>query len=104
VFSAAAQLTSPVTVMKEKHVRMKLSAAALSSETNDGGSGGRRSLTHKAVGWRLAERFAKENLLPGDQMQTAFTLDHNEHPDFGGIELSLKDFKSAAAVLSPLRG
>jgi hypothetical protein len=49
------------------------------------------------VGWRLAERVAKENLLPGDQMEIAFTLDHNEHPEFGGIELSLKDFKNSSA-------
>jgi len=50
------------------------------------------------VGWRLAERVAKEKLLPGDQMEVAFTLDHNEHPEFGGIELSLRDFKSAARL------
>ena len=90
VFLASARLTSPVTVMKEKHVRMKLAAG-------DGGNGWRRTLSHKAVGWRMAERLAKENLLPGDEIEVAFTLDRNEHPDFGGIELSLKDFKSAAA-------
>jgi single-stranded-DNA-specific exonuclease len=100
VFSATVRLASPVKVMKEKHVRMNLAvgAALSASEPNDSGNGWRRSLTHKAVGWRLAERFAKANLLPGDQMQVAFTLDHNEHPDFGGIELSLRDFKTAAVV------
>jgi hypothetical protein len=30
-------------------------------------------------------------------MEIAFTLDHNEHPEFGGIELSLKDFKNSSA-------
>jgi len=44
----------------------------------------------------MAERVAKANLLPGDQMEIAFTLDHNEHPEFGGIELSLKDFRSSS--------
>jgi hypothetical protein len=48
----------------------------------------------------LAERVAKENLLPGDQMEIAFTLDQNEHPEFGGIELSLRDFKTAAAQVA----
>jgi len=99
VFSADARLTSPVKIMKEKHVRMKLAPAAMLSanSTNDAGHGWRRSISHNAVGWRLAERVAKEKLLPGDQMEVAFTLDHNEHPEFGGIELSLRDFKSAAA-------
>jgi len=98
VFSAAARLTSPVKVMKEKHVRMKLAPVAVSvaSTADDTGNGWRRSLSHKAVGWRLAERVARENLLPGDQMEIAFTLDHNEHPEFGGIELSLRDFKTAS--------
>lgn len=106
VFSAPVRLTSPVKIMKEKHVRMNLApgAASVATAPDDAGNGSRRSLTHKAVGWRLAERFATENLLAGDQFEIAFTLDHNEHPDFGGIELSLKDLKTEAAVLSPLRG
>ena len=103
VFSASARLTSPVKVMKEKHVRMNLApGGALAA--GDAGNGWRRTVSHKAVGWRLAERVANENLLPGDQIEVAFTLERNEHPEFGGIELSLKDFKSGAAALSPLRG
>ena len=100
VFSAAVRLTSPVKVLKEKHVRLKLAPGAMlsASATNDAADGWRRSLTHNAVGWRLAERVAQEKLLPGDQMEVAFTLDHNDHPDFGGIELSLRDFKSAAGL------
>jgi hypothetical protein len=27
-------------------------------------------------------------------LDIAFTLDQNDHPDFGGLELSLRDFKS----------
>ena len=103
VFSASARLTSPVKVMKEKHVRMNLApGGALAA--GDAGNGWRRTVSHKAVGWRLAERVANENLLPGDQIEVAFTLERNEHREFGGIELSLKDFKSGAAALSPLRG
>ena len=100
VFSAGVRLTSPVRLLKEKHVRLKLSpGATLSpSSTNDIVNGWRRSLTHNAVGWRLAERVAQEKLLPGDQFEVAFTLDRNDHPEFGGIELSLRDFKSAARL------
>ena len=94
VFSANVRLTSPVKIMKEKHVRMNLAPGA--ALAGDAGDGWRRTVSHKAVGWRLAERMAKESLLPGDQMDVAFTLDQNEHPEFGGIELSLRDFKRDA--------
>jgi hypothetical protein len=30
-------------------------------------------------------------------LDVAFTLDQNEHAEFGGIELSLRDFKTRAA-------
>jgi hypothetical protein len=52
---------------------------------------------HNAVGWRLAERVAEAKLLAGDMLDVAFTLDQNEHAEFGGIELSLRDFKTRAA-------
>ena len=38
-------------------------------------------------------------LLPGDTIQVAFTLDHNDHPEFGGIELNLRDFRSGTEVV-----
>jgi hypothetical protein len=34
-------------------------------------------------------------LLAGDAIDIAFTIGHNDHPDFGGLELSLRDFKTA---------
>ena len=62
----------------------------------------RRALTYKAMGWRLAEKVNDSKLLAGDRLDIAFTLDHNEHPEFGGIELSLRDFKAAAYSPSAL--
>ena len=50
-------------------------------------------MTYNALGWRMAERIQQAQLLPGDALDIAFTLDHNDHPDFGGLELSLRDFK-----------
>jgi hypothetical protein len=44
----------------------------------------------------MAERWEKEQLLPGDSLDIAFTLDHNDHPDFGGLELTLKDFRAVS--------
>jgi hypothetical protein len=33
-------------------------------------------------------------LLAGDVIDVAFTIGHNDHPEFGGLELSLRDFKA----------
>jgi single-stranded-DNA-specific exonuclease len=85
-----ARLTAPFKVLKEKHVRMKLASGQSVTVSN----GWRRSLTYNAMGWRLAERAQQEKLLPGDLLDIAFNLGYNEHPDFGGLELSLRDFKS----------
>jgi len=97
VFCAnAVRLTASPKILKDKHIRLKLSPSA----TNGTGNGWRRSLTHNAVGWRLAERVAQDKLLPGDLLDIAYTLDHNEHPEFGGIELSLRDFKAKVVAQS----
>jgi single-stranded-DNA-specific exonuclease len=46
-----------------------------------------------ALGWHMAERLAQSPLLAGDAIDIAFTIGHNDHPDFGGLELTLRDFK-----------
>ena len=47
-----------------------------------------------ALGWRMAERLQQSPLLAGDSIDIAFTIGHNDHPDFGGLELTLQDLKS----------
>jgi single-stranded-DNA-specific exonuclease len=47
-----------------------------------------------ALGWHMAERLQISPLLAGDAIDIAFTIGHNDHPDFGGLELSLRDFKT----------
>jgi single-stranded-DNA-specific exonuclease len=91
VFFASARVVAPPKILKEKHVRLKLAPGQQSSPE----TGWRRSITHNAVGWRLAERVQQEKILPGDLLDLAFTLDENEHPEFGGIELSIRDFKAS---------
>ena len=39
----------------------------------------------------MAERFQREQILAGDMLDVAFTLEHNDHPEFGGLELRLCD-------------
>ena len=86
-FANASRVVASPKTLKEKHVRMKLAPAVGSA------SGWRRSLTHNAVGWRMAERVAEAKLLPGDLLDVAFSLEASEHPEFGGIELWLRDFR-----------
>jgi single-stranded-DNA-specific exonuclease len=90
-------------VIREKHVKLKLSAQdeavgeagvlpRVHAQSSD--RGWRKSIVHDALGWRMAERIQQAELLPGDALDIAFTLDHNDHPEFGGLELSLRDFRT----------
>jgi len=52
----------------------------------------RRAITFDALGWHMAERCQQAGLLPGDALDIAFTIENNDHPEYGGLELSLRDF------------
>jgi hypothetical protein len=52
------------------------------------------NITFDALGWHMAERLAQTPLLAGDSIDIAFTIGHNDHPEHGGLELSLRDFKT----------
>jgi single-stranded-DNA-specific exonuclease len=86
VFAAfGARLLGAPRVFKEKHVKLKFAAM-------------KNGVVHTAVGWRMAETFQQAQCLAGDVLDIAFTLDHNDHPDFGGLELTLKDCRRAEAA------
>ena len=114
------RLVAPPRVMKEKHIKLKLAAAPSEdskSELSDaailstprchpdaaavhwreinasGEDRWRRSIVFDALGWHMAERVQQAELLPGDTLDIAFSLDCNHHPEFGGLQLSLRDFK-----------
>jgi single-stranded-DNA-specific exonuclease len=55
------------------------------------------NVTFDALGWHMAERVAQTPLLAGDSVDIAFTIGHNDHPEYGGLELSLRDFRIPAA-------
>jgi len=96
VFSATrTRLMAPPRVLKEKHVKLKLSPT---ENREQGTENCRRSLALNAMGWRMAGRINQEQILHGDELDIAFTISHNDHPDFGGLELSLRDFKRVQAV------
>jgi len=52
-----------------------------------------------ALGWHMAERLQQSPLLAGDAIDIAFTIGHNDHPDFGGLELTLRDFRTRPATV-----
>ena len=118
VFAARdVRLTAPPQVMKDKHIKLRLApavsdhgadeelneiaravmprchpdSAALPKQVRNW----RKAISYNALGWHMAERFLQARCLPGDTLDIAFTVGQNDHPDFGGIELSLRDFKLA---------
>jgi single-stranded-DNA-specific exonuclease len=54
------------------------------------------NITFDALGWHMAERLQQTPLLAGDAIDVSFTIGHNDHPEYGGLELSLRDFKIPA--------
>jgi single-stranded-DNA-specific exonuclease len=92
IFSACGvNITLPPKIVKEKHLKVRLSQNG-------------RGRSWQAMGWRMAERVAADPLVVGDALDVAFTLDHNDHPDFGGLELRLCDFCRAVANEPPAVG
>jgi hypothetical protein len=53
----------------------------------------RKNVTFDALGWHMAERLQASNLLAGDTVDVAFTVGYNDHPEYGGLELLLRDLK-----------
>ncbi len=51
----------------------------------------RRNLTFNAMGWGLKESCDQLQLLTGDRLDIAYSLSMNDHPEFGGLELTLQD-------------
>jgi single-stranded-DNA-specific exonuclease len=91
------RLVAPPRVLKEKHVKLKLAVA----ENRELATGSwRNKITFDALGWNLAERCQQAALRPGDRLDIAFTIDNNDHPEYGGLELSIRDFKSQAKATS----
>jgi hypothetical protein len=52
----------------------------------------------------MAGRLQAETYHPGDQLDLVFTVGLNLHPDFGGLELNLEDFRRSAAEVSAVSG
>jgi single-stranded-DNA-specific exonuclease len=115
VFSArGVRLTASPRILKEKHVKLRLSchadselkkeavlamprchpdAAALRRDDRPKAESWKRSVTYDALGWHMAEAVQQAKLLPGDVIDIAFSLESNDRDEYGGLELSLRDFR-----------
>jgi single-stranded-DNA-specific exonuclease len=97
--SAAAILTIPSCHPDGAAIRREEKAAAVAEGYPIGGPLRtvnrelRSKITFDALGWHMAERIAQNPLLAGDSLDVAFTIGHNDHPEYGGLELSLRDFQ-----------
>lgn len=89
--SRGVSLLVPPRIIKEKHIKLRV---------NQKRPDVKNSLTYEAVGWRMAQRLQAEPLEPGEQLDLAYTVTMNRHPDFGGLELSLEDFKRPVMAVS----
>ena len=138
VFAArAVRLMASPRVMKDKHVKLRLSAAVasltrildgpdvniLTSPRCDPDSAAlrrsdvrqstdnrqatdakwRSAITFDALGWHMAERCQQAGLLPGDHLDIAFTIGNNDHPEYGGLELTLRDFERPGQKAEQIR-
>jgi single-stranded-DNA-specific exonuclease len=89
VFAATGvNLLLPPRLIKEKHIKLRVKQTR---------ADGKNSFSYEAMGWRMAERAVQEGLAPGDKLDLAFKLTMNEHPEYGGLELGLEDFRRSAS-------
>jgi single-stranded-DNA-specific exonuclease len=98
--TTAAVLATPRCYPDGAAIRRTEKAAAIAARVSSSGLENRelksdlaRKITFDALGWHMAERLAQTPLLAGDTIDIAFTIGHNDHPEYGGLELSLRDFK-----------
>jgi single-stranded-DNA-specific exonuclease len=119
VFAArAVRLMAPPQAVKDKHVRLRVAAGvngaarqdftprchpdAAAIPKRDGDGTGQspvttqpassfRGMGFRAMGWGMKECCERLQLLAGDHLDIAYSLGMNDHPEFGGLELTLRD-------------
>jgi single-stranded-DNA-specific exonuclease len=90
--SSSVSLLMPPRILKEKHIKLRVSQRTPNAKA---------SFNYEAVGWRMADRVQAEVFQAGDSLDVAYKIGLNFHPEFGGLELTLEDFrKSVSATVS----
>ena len=91
--SPAAVLATPRCHPDGAAIRRSERDAARASMSDRERTDFRSKITFDALGWHMADRIQKDGLLAGDSIDIAFTIGKNDHPEYGGLELSLRDFR-----------
>ena len=82
------QVDAPPRTMKEKHVRLRVAQVGANAQKS----------VFSALGWDWATRVAAMGLDEGAVIDIAYKLRHNEHPEYGGLELEIVDLRKSAMV------
>jgi len=78
------QLSAPVRLMKEKHIRLELIAAQSSLLP-----GAIKAAPMQVVGWNMAHRAHELNLEQGSVLDLAYKIRENDHPQYGGLQVEI---------------
>jgi single-stranded-DNA-specific exonuclease len=93
VFLARAmQLTAPVRLMKEKHIRLELRSTVQAGST----SSVIGSAPIRAVGWNMAHLAHELDLEQESVIDIAYRIRENDHPQYGGLQIEIAGMKLSA--------
>lgn len=81
----AARLASPPRILKERHIRLEL--------RQDSGSS--MGAAMRCMGWDWAKRCLQMGLSQGAEVDVAYRIRENDHPQYGGIEIELMGIRPA---------
>ena len=102
----AARIASPPRIMKERHIRLELRQDSLRQDSvhhdslhqdGSGMSGAPGGALMRCVGWDWAERCLQMSLSAGTEVDVAYRIRENDHPQYGGLEIELMGIRPAEA-------
>lgn len=82
-----ARMLQPVRTLKEKHVKLRL-------RDSDAGR------PFDVIGWRMREQTDALGLTVGESLDIAYAIEENTDPEFGGIQLILKDLRRSSVAVA----
>jgi len=92
IFAArSVRVIAPPRVMKDRHIALDL------RQENHGISAG--TAVMRCVGWDWASRCMDLGIEAGSLIDVAYKIRHNDHPEYGGIEIELAGLRDTSQTL-----